>query len=256
MASHKAGILRRGRPAICAPQRDEALHVIESEAAKLDARLEKVGVDWWWTSTPRGSIEIASKHADFAALEARLALLGRHQRDNAATAAAALHALQHVRPDIAPTREGIKHGLEHVDWPGRLQVLREHPLIVLDGAHNGASADALRRALGDVFTYERMHLVLGLTIGKDARGVLDSLVPAANFVYLTQSQHERSSPPSELAVLVRQRTDAPVELRSSVAAAIDQALDNAGKEDLVLVTGSLFVVGEALVWWNARRSSR
>jgi dihydrofolate synthase/folylpolyglutamate synthase len=197
-----------------------------------------------------------STHTDFPPLEARLALLGAHQRDNATTAVAALHALQHVRPELAPTPAGITAGLEQVDWPGRLQVLREHPLIVLDGAHNGASAEALHRAMGDVFSCARLHLVVGLTAGKDARGVLDALAPAANAVYLTRAHHERSNPPTELEPLVRERSQADVSTWPSVAAALDAAVQGAEPEDLILVTGSLFVVGEALVWWQASRSSR
>lgn len=258
IAAHKAGILRPHRAGIIAPQSPEALAVVEGEASRLHAPLELVGRDWQWRAQPSGATRITSpRHADFAPLETRIALRGEHQRDNATASVAALHVLGHVQPELDPGAEAIAAGLQHVDWPGRLQVLKKQPLVVLDGAHNAASAAALARAVHTEFEYARLHLVLGLTEGKDARGVLQALLPGVSGVIVTRSRHERSAPPSEIAALVREmKSEAPVSLAPDLEVALERALTQAKDDDLVLVTGSLFVVGEALVWWQARCSSR
>jgi dihydrofolate synthase/folylpolyglutamate synthase len=106
-----------------------------------------------------------------------------------------------------------------------------------------------------VFTFDRLLLVLGLSLGKDARGVLEALAPRAHGVWLTRSKHERSAPPSELEPLVRSvAPHASVAIEDDGPRALEAALAAAGPRDLVLVTGSLFLVGEALLWW--RRSPR
>jgi dihydrofolate synthase/folylpolyglutamate synthase len=146
-------------------------------------------------------------------------------------------------------------GLSGVQWPGRLQVLSERPLLAVDGAHNAASAEALRSAIEKYLRFDRLHLVLGLSVEKDARGVLEALAPRAQRVFLTRSHHERSASPRELEPLVREVAPrAEIAIRDEPASAVEAALAAAGDNDLVLVTGSLFLVGEVLVW--RRRSHR
>ena len=251
IAWHKAGIMRPWRPAVSAPQLPEAQRTIEAEARLLQTPLEMVGREWRWQRIGERT-RIESSHADIAPFDAAVGLLGDHQRDNATTAVAALHAL---RPRFTVGPDAMRSGLERVDWPGRLQVLSRRPLIVLDGAHNAASAEVVRQALDTVFKFDRLLLVLGLSEGKDALGVLQSLAPAASQVLLTRSQHERSTAPSTLEPLVRSLApQARISLHPDVASALDAALASAGPHDLVLATGSLFLVGEGLLWW--RRSPR
>jgi dihydrofolate synthase/folylpolyglutamate synthase len=254
IAWHKAGILRAGRPAITAPQVDEARLVIEAEATRLASRLEEVGRDWRWSEIPMG-IRIESSQPDFAPLDTKVGLLGDHQRDNATTAIAALHALRTVEPRFEVPTTAMQTGLAGVDWPGRLQVLAQRPLLAIDGAHNAASAEVLRSAIEKYLRFERLHLVLGLSAGKDTHGVLEALAPRAHGVYLTRSHHERSAPPRELEPMVREVAPrAEIAIFDELVTALEAALAAAGSRDLVLVTGSLFLVGETLVWW--RRSPR
>jgi dihydrofolate synthase/folylpolyglutamate synthase len=178
-------------------------------------------------------------------------LLGQHQHDNATLAVAGLYT---VRARFDVPQAAILTGLRDVEWPGRLQVLGHAPTVVVDGAHNAASADVLGRALREVFVFERLILVVGLSEGKDARGVLEALAPDASEVLLTRSRHERSAAPSTLEPLVRSiAPTARVERLEDPMAALDTALARAQPSDLVLVTGSLFLVGEALVWWHRSR---
>jgi len=261
IAWHKAGILRAGRPGVLAPQVDEARVAVEREARGLGTRLEEVGREWMWSETagnlPLDPIRITSTHTGFEPLSVRIGLLGDHQRDNATAAVAALHALGRAEPRFNVARSALQAGLADVDWPGRLQVLSQQPLLVLDGAHNAASAEALRTAIDRIFRFQRLHLVVGVSEGKDASGLLEAFFskPSEPTVYLTRSRHERSAAPAELERLVRATSaSAQVSVHSDLGTALQTALAAASSDDLVLVTGSLFLVGEALVWW--RRSRR
>jgi dihydrofolate synthase/folylpolyglutamate synthase len=251
IAWHKAGIMHTGRPAVSAPQADEARRVLESEARLVGAPLEEVGRDWSWTADGAGA-RVESVHADVPPLVVEVGLLGDHQRDNATTALAALHALRSRFP-LSPAN--FQSGLKGVEWPGRLQVLSTQPQVVLDGAHNAASAEVVRNALDRVFEFDRLLLVVGLSEGKDALGVLRSLAPRASHVILTRSRHERSAEPADLESVTRSvAPDAEVAVEPGVDAALERALAESTGDDLILVTGSLFVVGESLEWW--RRSRR
>jgi dihydrofolate synthase / folylpolyglutamate synthase len=250
IAWHKAGILRPHRPAITAPQVTEARLLIESEAHLVRAPLEEVGRDWRWSAAGAG-IRIESTRSGFEPLDATVALLGDHQRDNATTTVAALHA---VSDRFGVNRSAIRSALGSVEWPGRLQVLSKQPLVVLDGAHNAASAEVVRLSLDRVFEFDRLILVVGLSEGKDARGVLNWLAPRAQDVVLTRSRHERSATPAALESLVRAASPrAVVTIADDAPRAFEAALATAAPRDLVLVTGSLFLVGEALEWWRRSR---
>jgi dihydrofolate synthase/folylpolyglutamate synthase len=250
IAWHKAGIMRPGRPAVSAPQLDEARLVIEAEARLVGATLEEVGKQWRWTANGAVS-RIESVRADFEPLDVEIGLIGDHQRDNATAAVAGLHA---IRERFPVSRSALTAALSSVDWPGRLQVISRQPLVLLDGAHNAASAEVVRHALAGSFDYEQLILVVGLSQGKDALGVLGSLAPGASAVYLTRSRHERSASPEQLEPFVHSVTQrARTVLVPEARAAFDAALASAGPRDMVLVTGSLFLVGEALVWWRSRR---
>ncbi len=247
---HKAGIMRAGRPSVSAPQAPEALNVIEREARLIGTDLAVVGRDWTWSSVDKGMRAVATDPS-FEPLETQVGLVGDHQRDNATTAIAALHA---IRGRFPVSGTAIASALETVNWPGRLQVLASRPLLVLDGAHNAASAEVVRHALDTDFNFDRLLLIVGLSAGKDALGLLGALAPRADHVYLTRSSHERSAPPSDLEPLVR--TAAPhaqTQTFADARAALERALVEARPDDLVLVTGSLFLVGEVLEWWRRSR---
>jgi dihydrofolate synthase/folylpolyglutamate synthase len=251
IAEHKAGILRPDRPGVLGRQPDEARQVIERIASNIGTRSRSWGAN--------GPGDVFRRHHPIDATRGRRSA-GRARRiarrspaHNATTAVAALYGF--AAGGWTGRAAKLSSGLAGVDWPGRLQVLQRAPLLVLDGAHNAFSAEVLGRAIEQNFTFDHLLLVLGLSQGKDAHGVLDALGWRANRLFVTRSHHERSADPSELAALAHERVaDLRVTVRDEVGAAIEAALRDAGPNDLVLVTGSLFVVGEALVWW--RRSPR
>jgi dihydrofolate synthase/folylpolyglutamate synthase len=146
----------------------------------------------------------------------------------------------HHIPDAA-----ISEGLRSVRWPARLEVVHRDPLVVVDGAHNDDSAEKLAAALPAVFSYRRLILVLGVSADKDLDAIAAALVPAAAAVIVTRSSHPRSAAPEALAAAVRPYLAGTLTLTSDVDAALEGALALAGPDDLVCITGSLFVAAAA-----------
>ncbi len=250
IARHKAGILRPGQTGVVSPQPAEAAEAIAAEAWSVGARLEWVGRDWCWSAVDDERVAIGRCLAEPSLVEARLALRGEHQRDNATAAVGLLAAVGRAAPALAVPEAALGEGLASVHWPGRLQVLRERPWLVVDGAQNAGSAEALRQALGATAPAgSPITLVLGVSAGKDVDGIVRALAPLARRIIATRSRHERAEEPAELARAVARLARGPTaEVTPDLDAALERAFDSAGEHDLVLVTGSLFLVGETLLW--------
>jgi dihydrofolate synthase/folylpolyglutamate synthase len=223
------------------------LAVIEEVCAAREAPLTLLGRDVRWC---RGDVSSEAQEVQVEGVAGerpfehllRIPLLGAHQLENAA---AVITALEWVRIQGHPVPyDGIYLGLAGVEWPGRLERVRESPQVVVDGAHNTYSAARLREAMREYFSYDRLLLVLGVSTDKDLPGIVRELAPGTAWAIATRSRHPRSAEPAAIAQELEAhqlgRRAAP-----TVAEALDQALLEAQARDLVLVTGSLFVVAEA-----------
>jgi dihydrofolate synthase/folylpolyglutamate synthase len=167
-----------------------------------------------------------------------VALAGAHQRQNAALAVAAARTLI---PQIGS--EAIEMGLRRLRWPGRFEIVGERPPIVLDGAHNGASATALAQTLRAYAAGRGVSLVIGINRDKDARAVLRPLLPLAHRVWATQtSGNARALAADELARACR-RLGATAVPEWDLRTALREA--QASVDGVVCVTGSLMLVGQA-----------
>jgi dihydrofolate synthase/folylpolyglutamate synthase len=215
IASEKAGILRRGHLALLAQQRPAAMRALKQACHTVGANCAVV-----------------------PPLERELPLAGAHQRQNAALAVAAARALQ---PGLAePT---IDIGLERLRWPGRFEVVGAAPQLVLDGAHNGASAEALADTLRSFAADRPVSLVIGINRDKDARAVLRPLLATAGRVWVTQTaDNPRALSVTDLARACRRLGFAVIE-RPDLASALREA--TADPYAVVCVTGSLLLVGQA-----------
>jgi dihydrofolate synthase/folylpolyglutamate synthase len=136
-----------------------------------------------------------------------------------------------------------------VRWPARLEVLGEHPYVVADGAHTPESAALVAHAVKRHLPYNRLILVFGAMADKDAGGMLDALLPHASQVLVARSLYPRSLSAAQLERLIRDRNGPLVATLDDVADAFDMALSLAAPDDLVLVTGSLFVAAAARERW-------
>jgi dihydrofolate synthase/folylpolyglutamate synthase len=244
IAVEKAAILRPGTTAVMAPQPyPKAAAVIRARAAELAAPLLEVSETY---SVQRLGWDLTGQSFRLAGpgctRELWLPLLGAHQLENAATALAAIDALG--SGGVTVSEESIGEGLGRLSWPGRLEVLTDNPLIVVDGAHNGDSARRLRQALRDHFSFERAILVMGVSGGKTVADMAEELAPLTRLLIATRSQHPRAAEPEAVAAAFAGRGVAS-ETCPTVAVALDRARTLAGHNDLICVVGSLFVVAEA-----------
>ena len=164
--------------------------------------------------------------------------MGEHQAANAALAVGLVEGLSFYGINLKAA--AIRRGLSRAVWPGRCEVIQKNPLIILDGAQNVASAQVLKKAVEDNFKYRKLILVLGISSDKDIRGICQELGSLADEIILTRAETPRATAPVELAGYFKRK----LHLTQSVKEAKLLAGSLAGKKDLILVTGSLFVVGE------------
>lgn len=237
IAGEKAGIIKgHNSIVVCAPQEKEALEVIRNRCKKVGTVLYEVDRDI--KLKVRGSgFAIDGIFGQYPNLKIRL--LGEHQIINAATAVGAIEAL--CSQGINVGAECLRRGLYNTVWPGRCEVVGNKPLVVLDGAQNKASAQVLRKAVEKNFKYKKAILVLGISDDKDIKGICKHLCPLADEIILTEARNPRAASVDDIEKIIRSQ----VIKTKNVKEAIKKALEIAGKEDLILVTGSLFTVGEA-----------
>jgi dihydrofolate synthase / folylpolyglutamate synthase len=249
IAMEKAGIVKPGRPAVSGATALEAREVIEQICRERHAPLRQLGVDFRYSYEPGkvtaegtrpARVQVFTDRRAWPLLE--LGLLGEHQ---AANAAVAVTCLEHLRAaGWAITDRAVADGLARVSWPARLEVLQRRPLVVLDCAHNAASAQALVEALRQSFPPVRRLLIFAVSSDKDVAAMFRILGPHFRHVFLTRYNSTRSVPPDDLAALLRQTTDLPHTVCPTAAEAWQAARVLAGPKDLVCVAGSVFLAGE------------
>ncbi|MBU1125970.1 MAG: bifunctional folylpolyglutamate synthase/dihydrofolate synthase [Candidatus Omnitrophica bacterium] len=237
IATEKAGIIKApGSIVISAPQEEEAREVIRSACQNAQALLWEVGRDIVGERTKTGFCirGILREYEDL-----QIPLAGKHQLINAATAVGAVEALSKKGFAIDPG--AVKEGIAGTLWPGRCEVVSRHPMVILDGAQNSASARALRETLQEEFSCGKFMLVFGISRDKDIEGVCRELSPCADVVILTRSQNPRAADPQELA---GNFSSAKVYITGNIREAKEKLSTLAGDGDTAVVCGSLFVAGE------------
>ena len=244
IAKEKAGIIKPGSVVVTAPQLQEAENVILQVCSEAGVKALFVEREASWS---RQCASVTGQRVTVHGLRdsytLKLPLLGRHQIENAATAIVALEILAE-RMD-AVTSESIVSGLERVSWPGRMQVLKEDPLWIVDGAHNPASACRLRAALEEDFSCPRAIFIIGTSSDKDISGIAEELASMAKWVVATKANNPRSLDPTTIAREFAQR-GVEVVSRETVADAVATAQAMAGRGDVICGTGSLFLVAEVI----------
>ncbi|MDD3274398.1 MAG: bifunctional folylpolyglutamate synthase/dihydrofolate synthase [Candidatus Omnitrophica bacterium] len=236
IAAQKAGIIKKnGSIVISAPQCAEVRKILLKRSRRFRARLFEVGKNIRYSSSG-GKLTVRGLNDNYRGIG--LKLRGRHQEANAALAVGLVEGLSFSGFKISSS--AIRRGLHKTLWPGRCEVAAKNPLVVLDGAQNKASARAIRKAVADNFKYRKLILVLGISSDKDIRGICGELEPFADEIIVTRASTARAASPAEISGYLRKKNS----LTGSVREARRLAFSLAGKQDLVLVTGSLFVVGE------------
>ena len=254
IAGEKAGIIKPGTPVVSAPQHPDARAVILDTCVERQAPLQIVGEDWQWrflgADLRAQTVDIyrTGNDAEPEHPHLEVPLLGAHQLENACAAVAAIEVLRDNGVTVAP--QAVRSGLADVNWPGRMEVLGRDPLVVVDGAHNPDSIRRLLSALASYLSYRKLIVVFGAGYTHRPSQLLALLLARANRLVVTQAVNPKATPSEELETIVRGLGGA-AEPIGSVAEAVGRAISVAEKGDLVLVTGSLFVVAEAREAWAA-----
>ena len=232
IAGEKAGILKPGVPAVFSRQRADAGKVLEARAAELGIRVKRAA------EFEIRDLEIDARGCSFNGL--RCPLAGEHQVDNAVAAVLILQELGVPAQGIAEAR-----------WPGRLECVAPNPDVILDGAHNPAGARALSKYLERFYAGRKLWMIYGAMRDKAIEEIAGILFPLADELILTAPDvPSRAALPEELRKIAGRGRVA-----GNLEAAMDVIQTEADADDVVLVTGSLFLVGEARVAYSRRRGS-
>ncbi len=249
IAAEKAGIFKPGVPAISAPQLLAVKRVLRAEAERVGAPLRIIGDDIEFSyrfessraQGPQNRVCMATRTTRFDHLP--VPLLGEHQAHNCGVALGIVDALRESGLDIS-IQDSID-GLANVNVLGRLESIREQPLTVVDAAHNGASIVALMRAIGQSFNYDSMVVIFGCSADKDIDGMLNQLRLGADKVIFTSIGNPRSADPNDLLARFQEKTQKMAQVAPTLEEAYRIATNCVTRDDLVCVTGSVYLVGIA-----------
>ena len=252
IAFEKAGIIKPGVSVIVGPQEPEALAVINDVAHETGAQTWQVGREWHYhvRQADQHGLRIDVHGPDVDFMDLTIALSGLHQAANATVAVGLIESMRRRGLDIS--EEALRRGLANTYWPGRLELLSQHPHLLTDSAHTRQSAERLAAAL-EFYPHKRLILLFGASSDKDIDGMLHILGNRAAEIVVTCSTHPRAADPEAMAKLARDIVPSkPVSITRDIDQALDYTLSLAGDDDLILVTGSIFVVAGVREAWLAR----
>ncbi|MBP1723369.1 MAG: FolC bifunctional protein, partial [Deltaproteobacteria bacterium] len=240
IAGEKAGIIKPGRPLLTSTPQARVAALLEKRCQELKSPFLRWGRDFEAREKEPGVIHFRGRRYSYPNL--RLGLAGSHQTRNAGLALAAVEIL--IEAGFRIEEQHIRRGLSETRWPGRLELIETGARILLDGAHNPGATEVLKKALETGYPRRRLIIVLGIMADKEISAMMKDIVPRADLLFLTKVRNERAAS-LDLLEAESSSYEKPYRKFGTVAEALDEALSEAGKEDLILVTGSLYTVGEA-----------
>jgi dihydrofolate synthase/folylpolyglutamate synthase len=246
IAGEKAGIIKPGAPLVTMARQKQVVSLFRHRCQEVGAPFYQGGVDFRSRGKSKGAFDYFGLTRQIAGLT--LNLKGRHQYGNAALALAVVELLS--KAGFPVSEAAIREGLLAARWPGRLEQLPQDPRIWLDGAHNPAAALTLAQNLKQTRGNGRLIMVMGVMADKDVDTILARLLPLAQTVIFTQPQYFRAATTRDLAKRA-QPYGLEIMQVPQVAAAVRQAQSLAGPEDRIVVTGSLYTVGEAKEYFES-----
>ena len=249
IAEEKAGIFKHGIPALSVAQDPEAEAVLRRVAEKVGAPFDVTGksieFSYRFESSrmlgPHNRVCLTTANSKFEHLA--VPLIGEHQAINCGLALAVIDRLKTRGLPINDAR--AMEGLAKTTIPGRMEMLSTTPRVVADGAHNAASLDAMMRAIGQHIPYDSMVVIFGCCADKDVSGMLERVTHGADKVIFTRVENIRSSDPNELAARYTELYGKMAQVAPTLNDALAIAYRAVTKEDLICVTGSFYLVGEA-----------
>ena len=243
VATEKAGIVKPGKLVVVREQpHDEAMEVIEARAREVGATVLLEGRDWSVSARlpAVGGQQFRIEGTDSAYEELFVPMFGEHVVRNVTAAVVAVESVLGHALDAVATRSAVAG----VRLSGRVEIADRGPTIVLDGAHNPAGAEALVDALRESFTWSRLHLVLAVSSNKDLDGIVAAFEPFTDAWYAARNESVRSFAAEHVAERIAAAGGRVADL-GTVSEMLSAARDAAAKDDLILVTGSLYTVADA-----------
>ncbi len=251
IAYEKAGIIKQGGNLVTAPD-DEAYEIFDKKCKELGAKIYRVGTDIKVNGTGINSdygyqtFNVEGFGKQYNNVDCRL--IGNHQLLNAGCAFGVANILNQNGLDIS--EDSFRKGLRDVVWPGRLEIMQRDPMILLDCAKDPLGMVALRSSLENIFKHKKLITIIGISSDKEIPLMLDQIVPISDTIIATRhSVGNRSFGPDDLAQIISKYGKSAI-VAYDVSKAIDIAVSKADKDDLICITGSLFLVGEARERWH------
>jgi dihydrofolate synthase/folylpolyglutamate synthase len=249
IAAEKAGVFKKGIPVITVEQDPLAMKVLKTHAASVEAPLHVTGGDIdfshrFETSAehgPHNRVCLTTATSKFE--HVRVPLYGIHQAINCGLALAMLDKLK--ASGFSVEHEKTVRGLANVNLPGRMEMICEDPRILIDAAHNAASIQALIHAIGQNIPYDSMVVIFGCNRDKDVRGMLTQLQYGADKVIFTRSNSVKAVSPDDLAEMYGSVSGKMCQTALTLTEALRLAGSAVGREDLICITGSIYLIGQA-----------
>lgn len=256
IAVNKAGIIKTGCPVIAnVPQRDAA-KIIARKAYAMGSRLYDIsGIRAAVSDETPFSQKVSMELYEKSYSDVEISMVGRHQAENLKTALATLEILRKSGA-VKLDREALYEGLKRARQPGRFEVISENPLVIIDGAHNEAGAQALQETMAQYFAGKKILLVAGILADKEIDSIVKFLTKITDHIIVTEPDNPRKLAAEKLAEHVAD-FGAAAEAVSDVEAAVHRAKELADGYDVILFAGSLYLIGDVRrLWRNERGEER
>ena len=243
IAYEKAGIIKENGFVVTYTQEPEAKEVVETVAKEQNAELitvptENVNIK----EISEMGTKFNFKYGNYELEDLQISLIGKHQAYNASTALTTLFALRD-KGEINITEEHVRKGLEETKWIGRLELLKKSPRFIIDGAHNMQGIEALKKTLQEIFNYDKLILGLGILADKDVDHMIAEMAPLGDQIIVTEANIFRAMKAEELAERISKYNKNYI-VEKDIEKAIDKAIEMAGENDLILFSGSLYLIGD------------
>jgi dihydrofolate synthase/folylpolyglutamate synthase len=245
VAREKAGIIKEGIPVICGIEQEEIIKMIEDICQKKHCQV--------LFSKNQGGYNLKEKNVDYQVFDIHLngsqytdlniPLLGEHQLKNAQIAIMSTELLKGMGMDIK--EEDLREGLAKTKWPGRLQIIQKNPTIILDCAHNPSGMKALGSVINDMFGRTKKILIIGIMRDKDIPGIVKEAGSFADLMIITKPKFERAAEPEHIQKWAKKYCE-DVKIIQNVAEAVNFSKSTTEPEDVVIISGSIFNVGESM----------
>jgi dihydrofolate synthase/folylpolyglutamate synthase len=243
ISAEKGGIIKNKVPVVTAVSQKAAVSILKSISSDKSAPFYRRGESFRVKRNPDGTFNYYGIKTIWRNMQTGLP--GSHQIDNAALALAVCELIKEKKANLPLS--SIREGLLNTRWPGRLEIVRKSPLVILDGAHNFIAARTLKRYLSERLASRKITMVIGILDDKPYKSMLKSLLPQCHRVIITQAKIDRALPTDALYGLSK-RLVSNVNVIPNVAEAVKFAIETTPKKDAVCIAGSLYVVGEAKEW--------